>query len=370
LALRCCTGTTWRDILALSAFRHKRGGVALEMGALDGVSGSETLGLARAAGFRRILIEIDPGYRAARRSRAPNAVGVTAACCAADGAEQHRTMHFLQDRKMSSGVQGVAELMPREHLDKWYPGVASMHGDASANWSAIDWGRLPRGLTVTRVPCAPLPRLLHALGLQWVDVAVIDTEGAELSILQSVDFDAIGFGLLVVEAYSRGGSRPGTFAQDVIDLVHSRSRGQYEVFHRRHEEDIWLVHRSLNVSAAEVDGQLCKSSTNVCQRQHNARRNDVQLQGPPLPPSPPNHPPCQSRGCRRFQEERRYREQDRLKRLREAEWRLRSRSAAEDAQTSDEVAAAEEELRKANERLSLLRASRMRRGHTQSDIDA
>ena len=63
-------------------FWESSGGISVELGSMDGFFASEGLVLERAAGFKRILIEADPTWRAARRKFSSNAVGVTAAICA------------------------------------------------------------------------------------------------------------------------------------------------------------------------------------------------------------------------------------------------------------------------------------------------
>ena len=61
-----------------------------------------------------------------------------------------------------------------------------------------------------------LTAILDELQLRWIDFAILDTEGAELAILQTVDWARIRFGVLVVECIAR--TRPAPYRQQVINV--------------------------------------------------------------------------------------------------------------------------------------------------------
>ena len=92
----------------------------------------------------------------------------------------------------------------------------------------------------------PLLTILDALGLSWVDFFILDTEGAELSILRTIDWTRISFGVIVVEVM--GPSRRRSYLDEVLEVI--LATGQYEVLfpQRKRANDVqrnvWLVHRS------------------------------------------------------------------------------------------------------------------------------
>ena len=73
------------------------------------------------------------------------------------------------------------ELMSPEFRRAW-------HGSAEA---------LPAG--ARPVSCLPLRALLHVFGITHIDLFSLDVEGAELEVLQTVDFSAVRINVIVVE---------------------------------------------------------------------------------------------------------------------------------------------------------------------------
>ena len=278
-------GSDCEGLDALQLFAGFGGGVALELGGLDGVKLSETLLLEQHAGFRRIIIEADPKHRHNRRKLAPNVVGVHAAVCSNPG-----HFHYLHNAQTS----GLAEFMSTEYLEAWFPSLLpqllppapsplplnvtpgcfipdysswcrartsvnqarskapericvqdlkcrdneacgceeppesmprrkftvqpwtrcepsgtevlnctqlklspSTFVPATYKWGSLDYTQAH--VQMTRVACTTLTALLEAIGIQSIHFAILDTEGAELNILQTVDFTRIRFGILVVE---------------------------------------------------------------------------------------------------------------------------------------------------------------------------
>lgn len=248
-------------------FWTMQGGVVLELGAIDGYVGSESLILEHAAGFRRVLIEADPGHRATRRHMAAAATSITAAVCSSANYNQSvhsaysataaaRTVHFIRQRSVWSGFQGIVEFMAKEHVRRWYPAVERAWVAARRDWAAVDWSALSADksadIFATEVACASLTDLLDSIGLQWIDFGILDTEGAEISVLRSIDWSRIGFGVLVVEAYSPAGSRPASYAQRVIDAVSELAPGRYRVAHRKRGRNIWFVNTDFAAHAYSV----------------------------------------------------------------------------------------------------------------------
>jgi FkbM family methyltransferase len=67
------------------------------------------------------------------------------------------------------------------------------------------------------VECLPLAHVFQAIKVSHVNYFVLDVEGAELNILQSIDWDLTKFDVIVVET-DRNSRRPG-FAEDVAAFM-------------------------------------------------------------------------------------------------------------------------------------------------------
>ena len=67
----------------------------------------------------------------------------------------------------------------------------------------VDLAKLSRaGVSITSrslIPSVPLAHLLARSNMQHVDFFSLDTEGAELQVLRSINFEATTFGVLLVE---------------------------------------------------------------------------------------------------------------------------------------------------------------------------
>ena len=201
--------------------------------------------------MREFVCELrPPTWRSARRRFSKKAVGVTAAICATQS-----KVHFLQrvnanKQAVTSGTQGIVEFMDTVYLQKWFPELhRHLAMTPRRDWAALDWTALATTLasfSTTEVSCQPLSSIFDALGVSRVDLFILDTEGAEIDILRSIDFSRVRFNMLIVEAYSPTGSRAPSYAQKVINLMLQRGGDQYEVMFRKRGRNIWFRHRSFS----------------------------------------------------------------------------------------------------------------------------
>lgn len=147
-----------------------RDGFFLEMGALDGDLYSNTVALQDVMGWHGLLIEADPlNYHSLKRNR-KSQICVHAAVC-----DSRRTVHWATDG--GDAVRGIWEFMNPTFRARFHPGV-----------------------TLVPVSCIPLGDLLRLFNVVHVDFFSLDVEGAELAVLQTIDWDVVSFGVLVVEA--------------------------------------------------------------------------------------------------------------------------------------------------------------------------
>jgi FkbM family methyltransferase len=144
-----------------SVFHRKRGGVFVDVGAYDGVTGSNTVFLEKYRGWNGVCIEPDA-------ERFAELAGVRdVACVQACIAAQDGHADFLRVRQGFTQMGGLVETL----------------GPAAETYLA--------GTCVTdkvRVPTRRLGGVLEEHGLFDIDYLSVDVEGAELAVLGAVDF--------------------------------------------------------------------------------------------------------------------------------------------------------------------------------------
>lgn len=140
-------------------------GTFVELGAYDGISGSQSYLMERCFGWHGLLIEASPHNFALldETPRASQTHKMHSAVCATRG---NVTM-------FTSGgtVAGVAEDMTKMYKQR-------MHRK--------HWGNCKNGQCKADVPCAPLPELMADAGFARTTFLSLDVEGGEERVLQSV----------------------------------------------------------------------------------------------------------------------------------------------------------------------------------------
>jgi FkbM family methyltransferase len=150
------------------------------MGALDGDRFSNTHAFYSSPdlGWKGVNVEVDPdNYAKLAINRKNDIANVHAAVCS-----DLQTIHFAPGK--TGAVGGIWEFTTPDYRDKWWQGVTIED--------------------TVPVQCAPLNVILdQVLGPKnhYFDFWSLDVEGAELSVLQGVDFDKVGFGMIVVESH-------------------------------------------------------------------------------------------------------------------------------------------------------------------------
>lgn len=92
-----------------------------------------------------------------------------------------QVVHFAE----RLGVGGIVEFMAPDFLKKWWP----------------DLNRTAESLsTVPQTVCIPLSSILSAFNVRHIDYLIVDVEGGELQVLQTIDFSEVYVYLAIVEA--------------------------------------------------------------------------------------------------------------------------------------------------------------------------
>ena len=134
-------------------------GTFVELGALDGVHFSNTLFFEENLGWNGVLIEAQPDNAKDLMINRKHTTNYAMAICA-------EGVHTVEITGNGAG-SGMKENMHHYHLDKL----------------------LEQNNQTYTVPCAPLGTLLHQSGVSQVDFLSLDVEGAELLVLQTMDWD-------------------------------------------------------------------------------------------------------------------------------------------------------------------------------------
>lgn len=146
-------------------FKNKRNGFFIEMGAADGVLGSNTYRLERDFGWDGILIEPIKEY-CDQISKYRKASHVFNICIG----ETEGSVEFTRIEGYSKLLSGISDQYPPEHKDRINREVKSMG----------------QQVHVDLVPCKKLITILNECGIDIVDYLSVDVEGGELSVVKSL----------------------------------------------------------------------------------------------------------------------------------------------------------------------------------------
>ena len=139
-------------------------------------------------------MESSPSSFAELTANRPESLNIHSALCS-----RREPLHYALHNGKGSPASGFWEFM-------------------SDNMKNAYWGGGGKAELVL-VPCRPLGPMLAMLGITHVDLWVLDVEGAELEVLQTVDFATITFDVIVVE--QDGGNK----AKDEAVRALLRSKG-------------------------------------------------------------------------------------------------------------------------------------------------
>ena len=149
----------------------------MELGANDGLAMSNSLFFERKLGWHGVLIEAIPRY------------------C------QSLVAHRCENNVVACGAVCTAEMSGKGNLTLLDAGAAS--GSAAMGTSALHLAMYEKGANKKKyvsVPCAPLSAMLANAGVQRIDLLSLDVEMQEKGVLETVDFQAVRFGVLLIEA--------------------------------------------------------------------------------------------------------------------------------------------------------------------------
>lgn len=163
--------------MLLNWFSTLCGGTYIELGALDGVRFSNSYLFHYTRQWKGVLIEImEHNYKDLIQNRRNELATINAGVC-----DRPKTLHYY--RGTDNAVGGIFEFSAPSFRKQW-------------------WGDIfiedPR---VIKIQCNTLDNLLKMnTNVTFFDFLSVDVEGAELSVLESIDFERVGFGIIFAEA--------------------------------------------------------------------------------------------------------------------------------------------------------------------------
>lgn len=169
----------WDTVIAQLPPEERVNGYFIELGALDGITYSNTLWFEKALGWRGILIEGHPDNSQqlvqAQRTTRTNTVAFANSICKFSPDGGPGTLSFtLVGSALGTATESAADAFLKAH-----------HG-------GLEQG--PK-----RVDCVPMQALLDTTGVLDVDFLSLDVEGAELMVLETIDFSVTNIRVIVIE---------------------------------------------------------------------------------------------------------------------------------------------------------------------------
>jgi FkbM family methyltransferase len=158
-------------------FFGRKGGAFIDIGANDGVSLSNTYFFEKTRGWTGICIEPQPDKFASLQKER------TSLCIQGCVTDSPGTAEFL-------AVSGAAEMLS---------GLCSKYDPRHRARIDREVREAGAETAVIKVPCFTFAQIIEKGALRRIDYLSIDTEGGELDILKTIDFDAVAIEALSVE---------------------------------------------------------------------------------------------------------------------------------------------------------------------------
>jgi len=165
------------DLFAFNNFFYRvTNGLILESGALDGTTVSTTHPFVSALGWHAVHIEPQPLSFARLEENRPDGLNIHAALC-----DLSTPLHYATHYPWPE-VGGIWEFMSDQHRSRFFTGMTDVEIES-----------LPL------VSCSLLTPLLAFFNISHVNFWVLDTEGSELRILQTIDFSNLIIDAIAIE---------------------------------------------------------------------------------------------------------------------------------------------------------------------------
>lgn len=166
------------NYLYLNFFKNKKNGFFIDVGANDGLQLSNTLFFEQFLGWTGICIEPLPETFLKLQQNRPNCINLNVAI---DETEQ--TMDFLANTGYNEMLSGLYKHYYEQHKQRISKENNEFHSSSK----------------MIKVDTLRLESILDAIEINHVDLLKIDVEGAEMSVLKSINFDKVTIDVILVE---------------------------------------------------------------------------------------------------------------------------------------------------------------------------
>ncbi len=164
-------------ILNEQLFKNKRNGIFIDIGAHDGITHSNTYFFERELNWTGICFEPLPHiFEKLKQNR-------TCTCINACVSKIEGFLNFFSVEGYSEMLSGLVDTYDPRHLERLQKEIAIYGG----KYSSIE------------VPSVQLNKVLEANKINRIDLLSVDTEGSELNILQSINFNKLNIWAIAVE---------------------------------------------------------------------------------------------------------------------------------------------------------------------------
>lgn len=188
-------------------FKDHRGGVFVDVGAYDGVAGSNSYFFEKSLGWKGIAVEPQPqAYRKLIKSRRCKAINA----CAYDsvGSIEFRQLVIPDEPKRDHLCNArlppmLALRLSGVHNGEQLSGITSHFTDAHSTRMDATLVDFQARYETHTVRCIRLTDVLEENGLWVVDYLSIDVEGAELNVLNGLDLDRFHTNIISIERSAR-----------------------------------------------------------------------------------------------------------------------------------------------------------------------
>lgn len=175
-------------VLDEQIFKGKREGVFVEVGALDGVGASNTFFFEKERGWTGLLIEPNPiEYKKLLDSGRDKSIFEN---CAISKFESE--VNFLSIGGPCNVLSGIMEFYNPKHLDRINHELSSYAGFPEGH-------ELHSTSEVIKIQSLKLETLFDRHLMKKIDFVSIDVEGAELQVLESINFDKVDIYCFLIE---------------------------------------------------------------------------------------------------------------------------------------------------------------------------
>lgn len=166
-----------QDQFVVERLRGMTGGVFLDIGAFDGLTLSNTWYLEKQLGWSGVAIE--PAPKAYARCKDNRDCTVLNGCITNSAGR----VTFLEIEGPAAMLSGIVSVYTSKHIQRIKQEIEEYGG----------------AMKEISVPCFTVNEVLHANGFDHADYLSIDTEGGELDILKSINFEAMRAKIVTVE---------------------------------------------------------------------------------------------------------------------------------------------------------------------------